>query len=895
MLTQIQIHPEPSASTKEKGDFFEDMLRALVEAQRYKVVQRINFTGTEIDLLCEHQDRPNDTAIIECKARTTLYADDIKNFSYDVLIAEKAKYGFFAHTTELQHQAAGIADDLQNKYKGQLVFWGPAKIVELLVHQKFVTPPPSPSLSLSKATPTKQILFYTYIGRFWVTLFSNKIVPTHYQIVDATDPGAKLPQETIKWFSELDEFNTLTYLQISQAATFVSPTKSFEVVAEIQEADEWDDYRPVGAKYFIGRDDIRERLYKFIQAPLSATQARRIFLVEGKSGWGKSSLIAELRARCRKNKNKDTLWVFAVDSRGADTSEFVTFSFAKMVVSAVKAGFIPQKFEDLSLVSAFDLLASSHVQSLLKWLEENKRVMVIIFDQFEDVFRKDDLFRAFHKLMMDVHEQQSNLVIGFSWKSEIYIPIDNQAYGSWQQVRNLSELFVLEEFLGYEVDRVTSQLEDLSGHQLPADLKRRLRDLQRFPWLVKKLAIHCFRQMKKGITPEALVDQNLNVGDLFRSDTEGLSPDEARALQLIAKRGYEGQPFDVTEIDEIIQESEINALLGKRLIVRSGGKYNVYWDNFRDYLIEGKPPTVAESFLIRQFPTPCISLLGFLFDNAPCTLQDILLSFAPDSKLIEGTALNYLRELRYLGVINKVGENYQLRSSIQNMDDFNKYIADRLNSHVVIRALTKLPKDQLQLEDVTSALIEHYKGYKFSEKTWVTYSRYLIAWLSYAGIDFGRRLVDDGKRRSGFEAFTPQRLPDKDIELFILFRNNFDGIARNRLNAKALYDLKSFGLVSYKGNLAKLTKRGAIIIASADTALQKQIAEIALSMPKIAAAYQATVELNDEGCSARFEDTSVMQHVLQTITSESYKKITTNILKAWGKFIYVESNNTLTH
>lgn len=884
MLTQIQIHPDPAASTKDKGDFFEDLVRVLMEAQRYKVTQRINFTGTEIDLLCEHLDRPNDSALVECKARTALVADDIKNFCFDVVVSKRAKFGFFVHTTELQHQAAGLANEVQCDYSGTLMFWGPTRIVDLLVHQKCISAPQN-SVSPKGLTPTKQVLYYTYMGRYWVTLFSNQIVPTHYRIVDGLASDAKISSQVKKWFAELDELKTLTSLPSDDSTAFVKPNISFEIVAEIQEAEEWDDYRPVGTRYFVGREDIRNRLYQQIQIPLTNPNGRRVFFVEGKSGWGKSSLIAELRARSRNKRNKNTMWVFAVDSRGADTSDFVTYAFAKMAAFAARAGFIPQEFAELSLVSAFDLLASERVQKLLEWLAQQRRVVAIIFDQFEDVFRKDELFRAFHKLMVDVDAQRGNLVIGFSWKSEIYIPIDNKAYSLWQQARDLSDQFVLEEFLGYEVDGVLKQLQEMSGHQLPADLKRRLRDLQRFPWLIKKLSIHCFRQMRKGMTPESLVDQNLNVEDLFRSDTEGLSPEESRALNLIAKRGYDGEPFDAAEIDEKIQEPEINALLGKRLIVRSGGKYNVYWDNFRDYLIEGHPPTVAESFLLRQFPTPCISLLGFLFRNAPCTLPEILISTEFDAKLTEGTALNHLRELRYLGAIKKVGDKYQLRPSIHNLDEFKDYISKRLNSHVVVRALTKVSKDQLRMEDLRRALTDHFKGYQFSEKTWDTYAKYMIAWLRYAGIDFGRRLIDDGARRGGVaDAFTPQRLPNRDIEVLNSFLRSRDGLERSRSNGKELYDLKSLGLITYQGKVAKLTKRGATLLSTPEMAFRKEVAKTALLMPKIAAAYEATLESNVG--ESRFEDARVIGLILEAITSPAYRKVTMNILKAWGAFVF---------
>ena len=140
MISQVQVIPDPSVPPQTKGDFFEELLRLIMESQRYRVIQRINFTGTEIDLLCEHMDRPGDTAIVECKARTNIVSGDIKNFSFDVVVTNRAKYGFFVHTTELQHQAAGTVAEL--KGNDRLVFWGPAKIIELLQHVRLVTPEP---------------------------------------------------------------------------------------------------------------------------------------------------------------------------------------------------------------------------------------------------------------------------------------------------------------------------------------------------------------------------------------------------------------------------------------------------------------------------------------------------------------------------------------------------------------------------------------------------------------------------------------------------------------------------------------------------------------------------------------------------------------------------------
>jgi Restriction endonuclease len=237
MLSQIQIHPDPSASTKEKGDFFEALLRAIMETLRYRVTERVNFTGTEIDLMCDHSDRPDDHALVECKARASISATDIKNFAFDVLVTERAEYGFFVHTSELQHQAAGIVKELRQKEPKRLIFWGPEKVIELLHHANLIASP-SDFPRNGILTPTKRILLYTYLGRFWVTILSNKVVPTHYHISSATSPESGIDTDAMTWIANIDELQGLSRIEAAKPPTITQPSVAFDAVAEIQEAEQ---------------------------------------------------------------------------------------------------------------------------------------------------------------------------------------------------------------------------------------------------------------------------------------------------------------------------------------------------------------------------------------------------------------------------------------------------------------------------------------------------------------------------------------------------------------------------------------------------------------------------------------------------------------------------------
>jgi conflict system STAND superfamily ATPase len=574
--------------------------------------------------------------------------------------------------------------------------------------------------------------------------------------------------------------------------------KEHEVIAEVQESQEWPDLRPVGSKFFVGRDVLAQRLYHFVRAPLDEGSAPRVFFVEGKSGWGKSSLLAHLRARARNRRNRNTLFTLVVDSRSANTSAFVGLSVLSLLEQAADAKFIPRELvHSIRIPSWFDVLSDPNVGPLLDWLEQKHRILVLAFDQFEDVFRKHDLFRAFHKLMMDTVSRRANLVLGFSWKSEINIPIDNPAYGLWQQAREHSMSFEVEKFSASEVDRVIAQLQQQSRHQLPPPLKRRLKEgSQGFPWLIKKLATHCYHEMMKGLNPDDLVDQDLNVKDLFDRDRESLTPEEGRALKLIAQRGYDGDAFDVSEVDDRVDEGVLNRLLSKRLVIRTGGKYTIYWDIFRDYIVEEKPPRLDESFLLRQYPTPCVEALQVLMTSPSASIEQLCQML----HVSEGTALNLLRELRNFGAVTKSGAGFAVRAGIDSEPAFKEYIGARLNNHVVVRALRQSGKDRIALGDIAHALRTANSNLSFSTKTWQTYASFLTAWLRYCDIDLGRRLTAEPRSRSiDIETFTPQARPEKLLEILDWLANKQEPISRpsDKRLEKPLYDLKVFGILTY--------------------------------------------------------------------------------------------------
>ncbi len=94
-------------SRDECGNFFENFVAGLLRPMRLKVVQRLRFTGMEIDLLARGEDQPR-TILVECKAhRDPLAADVISKLLGNVEI-RNAEAGWLFSTSDLTKDCAGL-------------------------------------------------------------------------------------------------------------------------------------------------------------------------------------------------------------------------------------------------------------------------------------------------------------------------------------------------------------------------------------------------------------------------------------------------------------------------------------------------------------------------------------------------------------------------------------------------------------------------------------------------------------------------------------------------------------------------------------------------------------------------------------------------------------------
>jgi Novel STAND NTPase 1 len=884
-MKEIIIKADESNSSI-KGSFYEKLVTNIFKTQRYRTNGNVNFTGMEFDVLCSHLDRTNETALVECKAKDKLKSEEISKFAFNVGF-KKINYGFFLFTKQFGHQVAGLIEELKNDPEerySNLYFWDAEKSIELLVASTQIQ---AIDFKDEIYSVTKTILFYSYFGNFYITILSNSTLPTHFTVCDAKtleNINSELLERVI---DEVDEIKSLIPYFSTPIPSKYETEPILETIAEIQESDSWYDYKPAASRFFVGRKKIEDELLSFFNNVLKNDTDKRIFYLDGKSGWGKSSFLNEIKGRTRNKHHKNKYFAYVVDSRSANSQNFIALAFSKMLEKAASLNFIEKAFCNIEIQSLYNILQSDGIQEFTDYLNKNNKVLILIFDQFEDVFRKGNIFLGFYKLLMDVMDLSSNIILGFSWKNEVNIPIEHEAYHLWQQAKEYAKLFTLNEFEFSESKKIVKQLEKEIDQKLDSDFIRKIVDnSQGFPWLVKKLCVHIFDQIKKGVSDIDLYNQDFNVEVLFKEDEEKLTDTELKALRFIAQRAYDNNMVDEIEINDFITPEVRNSLLlEKKMIIKTGTKYNIYWDIFRDYLVTEEVPKVGETYLLRQQPTSVFEVFQAFIANDYFSIDDIVSNTS--IAIATSTAGNLLRELRILGIVLYQNEQYFLRNGTDTDEaSFKDLVKKKLLNHSFYLELTKITDKDIEIEDLVNIIKIKVKSQKYADKTLRVYAQKFVAWLGFAGINLENVNPKFRRRVENAQSFTPQNKPHEIIDYFSIINDKDDYDKKNYSITKKLYDLKSLGFLLYYGGKIVFTEIGHKCKKEAGDFVRELIIQ-SLKTGKIRKSFDT---FNEDPQMKRTEFKSGISELLEDINSKEYLSKTNTLLYSWAKYIYENKN-----
>lgn len=879
MIEEIAIIFDEN-NTSKKGNYFENLVNNIFSQQRYEIDGNINVTGQEFDLICTHKDRSNEKILIECKAKQSLSSTDLNLFNFKVS-DNNFTHGIFIYNRNFEHQAGGTLVDKwkqDDRYKN-LSFWNGKKVIELLVESKQIK-----KFEFDNETfqLTKVILFFSYDGFYYIPLFSSTTQPMYFSIYNAKTLDVVNDSDTIdivkKHIKDTQQIEYYMLLDESEKVANKQIDKELESIAEVSESNSWYDYKPASIKYFVGRDEFTQKMMNLFKDILNKSTENRVFYIDGKSGWGKSSLLVSLKGKLRNKFHKNKYFAYLVDSRSANSQSFIALAFNSMLKKAYRDDFIPEEFSSVTIPSYFDIMNAREIEALEKYLVENNKLLILVFDQFEDIFRKESILDSFFKLLTDIKSHQSNIILGFSWKNETIISADEKNISRLlSQSKEHAVSITMSEFTLNESKKFIKQLEDSIQKKLDGEFKRRIIDnSQGFPWLVKKLCVHIYKQIQAGVTLDTLFSQDLNVESLFKGDLEECNPEEIKALNLIANRAYENNMFNLIEVNEIVSENIITDLTNKNLIIKTGTKYNIYWDIFRDYLVTGEVPRVGETYLIRSTPNPVFEILS-IFDNKSDMTLDEISNFTSNQT---GTVDNLLRTLRDLGLVKYANEEFSIKDKDFKINEINfrHFLNKKLQNHTVYLELVKIKDKQITLEDVIEIIkYQNNTGTDYKEKTLIDYAQKFLVWLSYAELKIGNLSENVLQQARNENSFTPQEKPEKVIKFF-----NEIIDATEYSQSKIIGDLKRLNLITVKDKKLYLTEDGKNAQKNNVILFQN-----ALKTEKINFSYNVYSE-NPTIKKKDFKDK--IKELLTNSSHEVYINSTSSKLYEWAELIYVSFN-----
>ena len=545
-------------------------------------------------------------------------------------------------------------------------------------------------------------------------------------------------------YPELDEFEKVA-VESEIVPRDLTPMHDGEQIVEVRGSSTCFEYQfPASPEFFVGREAVLREIESFAAEVVEQTTSSRGVVFEANSGWGKSSVVLASVARLREKGH----FAIAIDSRTASTSQFIMRAVEYTLNNLIQPNQGLWGDHRQGAITGFDGLVDALV-NLGKTLEPTGKVLFIFLDQFENMFFLTDALKRIRDLFIKVTDAQTNVVFGFSWKTDLVGSTNEFPYQIRDAIRNTSKRLGLDTFSDVETNILLDKLSEELRAPVRKDLRFFLSEFsQGYPWLLKKLCAHVKAQRETGVRQQNIADSLLNVEELFQGDLRGLSPEEDDTLRRIARVA----PVSIAELGEEFRPEVVRSLVDARLVVRVGPKYDVYWDIFRDYLNAGKVP-VQENYILHILAQSMVKNTKLLADQqGELSVSD----FQNRTSLVNKSFSNLIREMRLLGLVvvhdEKVCLQINLPTEDRSFDElFREHLRERLRRNRLVSDITqKLESEKsLTIDDVAILLAERCPYISASSPTWRLYSRIFAEYMDAAD------LATYNKNEATIEHFAP--------------------------------------------------------------------------------------------------------------------------------------------
>ncbi|MGD0080844.1 MAG: restriction endonuclease [Methanoregula sp.] len=756
-------------------------------------------------------------------------------------------------------------------------------------------------------------IMYTNIGLFWVQYILRKGEGTPSSIIIFDSKGNLINDlKTIEYLknlnSELSNFQIIQTSGKKPGSIPIIQELHDEQIVKVRGSSSCFEYQfPASPDFLVGRKKEKIEILSFINQVINNEVTSRGLLFEGNSGWGKSSLALTTVDMLEGMGH----FGITIDSRTASSSQFVLKAIEYSLNSFKDFNGIIDRPNEPYVISGFDGGVSELIKIGSK-LEKHGKLLVIIFDQFENIFYIPDILNRIRDLFVQITDAQSNVILGFSWKTDLIGSTNEFPYEIRDFIRNSSKQIILRPFNDQDTTELLNRLESefKPKRKLTKDLIFFLSDFsQGFPWRLKKLCSHVKSQIESGLTQEEIATRLLNIEDLFHDDIEGLSQKELDTLHRIAKVA----PISYQELSsEDFDPDIVQNLVNSRLLIKIGPKFDIYMDNFRDYLNTGHLP-FQENYLLRMSPGSVIKMIQILNENAG---KISVSEFMKRANLKQYSYYNVARDIRLLGLVqienNEITLNVKLPDDAINLNiELKPLIKEKIKTNrLVTQILDQISqKAQLSLREVSNLLIKLCPYIVASSTTWDKYSTILLTWIDFADLaiytkndkivrplladrEIKRQNIIIPRRRTGFRTPTIQIsvIEKLAIRIFEAVKTNTplntEGFKKSTRN-KAINMMEDLGFIQKKASTIEI-KQPLIDFVTNENERSKIFSECANNFES----YRIVVNLFREKPDITFKELCLEFELKVPIKlSKPTIKWSLKILLNWARYAKVTSNN----
>lgn len=217
-----------------------------------------------------------------------------------------------------------------------------------------------------------------------------------------------------------------------------------------------------------------------------------------------------------------------------------------------------------------------------------------------------------------------------------------------------------------------------------------------------------FELLQEGDSQENVIGRKLEITELFDKDIAELTGDEDACLKDIAR----DTPADYNRILDLYGNNVLQLLINKRIVIHRGSKLTLYWDIFRDYIINGTVPNITSDYIPQyMYSTICRVVLVLLEKGNSLSYQELCNRVGLTSSTLD----NVMIDMVMFGLAKREsGEIYLV------VDGFSKSIEllwDFFKRHIMYILCQKELKSKFTYNDFKNLFIKTYKAKLLNDKT----------------------------------------------------------------------------------------------------------------------------------------------------------------------------------